>query len=660
MSRPKPPRDQPEPVSRSLLVYVLLAIVAASVVHDVFVRISKVETIPYSKFLALLDADGVDNLTLSENRLTGELKQTTKSQPKAFATVPVEDAGLAEKLHAKGVTFRREATSPFLMSLLSWVIAILLIAWALSFFVGRLSGGLRGGVLAMTKSRAKAYVEKEVKTTFADVAGVDEAKDELREVVDFLRNPSRYSRLGGHVPKGVLLVGPPGTGKTLLARAVAGEASVPFFSINGSEFVEMFVGLGAARVRDLFTEARKAAPCLLFIDEIDALGKSRVNGFSGIGSNDEKEQTLNQLLAEMDGFDAREGVILLAATNRPEILDQALLRAGRFDRQVLVGLPDQEGRRQILQVHLKKVVTAPDLDANRIAALTTGFSGADLANAVNEAALFATRRNGEHVTEADFTAAIERIVAGLEQRKKLINPDERRRVACHEMGHATVALTYKAKDPVHKVSIIPRGLGALGYTLQRPSEDRHLLAESELVTMIAVLLGGRAAEKAQLGEVSTGAADDLAKATDLARAMVVRYGMSASLGLATFEAPSPRFLGQVGGPYSAGLSEGTAEVIDAEVRRILDAAFALALRAIDEHRAFHVAGVERLLATETLDEPAIKKLWAENAGSSPIPPMHAPLRHAHAGARQPCARSDARPFPGAALSRAAEPHRRGV
>jgi cell division protease FtsH len=471
---------------------------------------------------------------------------------------------------------------------------------------------MQGGLLSFTKSKAKVYMEKAVKTTFADVAGIDEAKEELQEVVSFLREPQRYARLGGRIPKGVLLVGPPGTGKTLLARAIAGEANVPFFSINGSEFVEMFVGLGAARVRDLFEEAKKSAPCILFVDEIDALGKSRAIAGGSIGANDEKEQTLNQLLAEMDGFDPREGVILLAATNRPEILDPALLRAGRFDRQVLISLPDQRGRAEILKVHLQKIKADKNLDVGRVAALTPGFSGADLANIVNEAALVATRRGGDFVTEEDFSHAIERVVAGLEQKSRLISPEEKRRVAYHEIGHTTVALALGTSEKVHKVSIIPRGIGALGYTLRRPTEDRYLQDEDEILAKIAVLLAGRAAEKLIFGKVSTGAADDLSKATDLARAMVASYGMSERLGLAVYDIERPRFLSMMPGSESTRVvSEATARSIDQEVQRFLARAYELAQQAFNSNRDFVRIAAERLLAVETLDEAELSRLWQE-------------------------------------------------
>jgi cell division protease FtsH len=465
-----------------------------------------------------------------------------------------------------------------------------------------------GGLMSIGKSRAKVYVETDTRVTFADVAGVDEAKAELQEVIDFLKSPREYGSLGARMPKGILLVGPPGTGKTLLARAVAGEAGVPFYSISGSEFVEMFVGVGAARVRDLFEQARKAAPAIIFIDELDALGRARGAGQIP-GGNDEREQTLNQLLAELDGFDPSEGVVLLAATNRPEILDPALLRAGRFDRQVLVDRPDRAGRVQILKVHVRRIVMAEDIALDDIAALTTGFSGADLANLVNEAALLATRRRAERVTMADFTHAIERIVAGLEKRNRLINPRERRIVAYHEMGHALVALALPGVDAVHKVSIIPRGIGALGYTIQRPTEDRFLMTEAELRDKIAVLMGGRAAEKLAFDHLSTGAADDLARATDIARSMVARYGMDAGLGNVSYETERGGFLGERAPRYiERSYSEATAEAMDTAVRTVLHEVFRQALDILGRNRALLDRGAERLLEVETLDEAELRAL----------------------------------------------------
>jgi cell division protease FtsH len=461
--------------------------------------------------------------------------------------------------------------------------------------------------MSIGKSRAKIYVEKKTGVTFADVAGVDEAKAELQEVVEFLKDPGRYGRLGARIPKGVLLVGPPGTGKTMLARAVAGEAGVSFFSISGSEFVEMFVGVGAARVRDLFEQARQKAPAIIFIDELDALGRARGAGGFG-GGHDEKEQTLNQLLVELDGFDPSTGLVLLAATNRPEILDPALLRAGRFDRQVLVDRPDRPGRVQILTVHAKKIRLALDVNLEQVAALTPGFTGADLANLVNEAALLATRRGAESVTLEDFNHAIERLIAGLEKKNRLLNPNERRVVAHHEMGHAMVAMSLPGTDPVHKISIIPRGIGALGYTIQRPTEDRFLMTREELENKMAVLLGGRAAEEAVFGHLSTGAADDLAKVTDIARSMVMRYGMVKSLGFVAYEEERSPFLG---GPMPTGhreYSEQTAREIDVAVRDIVKAAYDKALGILSREKVLLESWARRLLEKETLGEAELEEL----------------------------------------------------
>jgi cell division protease FtsH len=457
------------------------------------------------------------------------------------------------------------------------------------------------------KSRAKIFEETDIKITFADVAGVDEAKQELREVVGFLKNPLFYGRLGARVPKGILLVGPPGTGKTLLARAVAGEAGVPFFSITGSEFVEMFVGVGAARVRDLFQQARARAPAIIFIDELDALGRARGADIPG-GGHEEKEQTLNQLLAEMDGFDASVDVVILSATNRPEILDPALLRAGRFDRQVLVDRPDRKGRVDILRVHIKKITVAATVDIETIASLTTGFTGADLANLANEAALVATRRRADAITLEDFTQAIERIVAGIEKKSRVLSAREREIVAHHEMGHALVALAIPGTDPVQKVSIIPRGIGALGYTIQRPTEDRFLISRAELANRMAVLLGGRAAEALIFGEVSTGAADDLAKATDVARNMAVRFGMTDELGQAVYEPESNSFLGGGNAWRPRTYGEAAADEIDRVIKALVEGAFQRSLEILEHNRPTLIACARELLARETLSTEDLSRL----------------------------------------------------
>lgn len=568
------------------------------------------EVIPYSEFLEYLDKGLVDRIAVGEQYITGFFKEPQAGKTQ-FVT-PRVDPAIANDLAKRGVQFTGVVESTFLRDILSWVVPVLVFfaIWAFIFRRFAERQGI-GGLMSVGRSKAKVYVEKDTKVTFDDVAGVDEAKAELKEIVEFLKNPKEYGRLGARIPKGILLVGPPGTGKTLLARAVAGEAGVPFFSISGSEFVEMFVGVGAARVRDLFEQARKAAPAIIFIDELDALGRAR-STLTGIGGHDEREQTLNQLLAELDGFDPSEGVVLLGATNRPEILDPALLRAGRFDRQVLVDRPDKNGRIQILKVHIKKVLLAPDVDIEKIAAMTTGFSGADLANLVNEAALLATRRRAEAVTMEDFTQAIERIVAGLEKRNRVLNPREREIVAYHEMGHALVALALPGTDVVHKVSIVPRGVGALGYTIQRPTEDRFLMTKDELLNKICVILGGRAAEKLVFDHLSTGAADDLVRATDIARAIVARYGMDERLGSIAYDVERSPFLQPAPGQFTFEriYSEDTAREIDLAVRRIVDQQFERALSILSRNREILEHCAQELLQAETLDEAALKRLTA--------------------------------------------------
>ena len=476
--------------------------------------------------------------------------------------------------------------------------------------MGRLGRG-QAQLSGLGRAKAKVFVERDLKIRFKDVAGVDEAKQELQEVIEFLKNPANYQRLGGRMPKGILLVGPPGTGKTLLARAVAGEANVPFFSINGSEFVEMFVGLGAARVRDLFEQARGQAPCILFIDEMDALGKARGISLVSGGANDEKEQTLNQLLAELDGFDSSQGVVLLAATNRPEILDPALLRSGRFDRQVVIDMPDRTGRAAILEIHMKKIKVASGVSVQSLAGLTAGFSGADLENLVNEAALIATRRGAMVVESRDFTSGIERIIGGLERKSRVMRPVEKERVAFHEMGHATLSLALEEGATVHKVSIIPRGVGALGYTMRRPIEDRYLMDRSELDSKLAILLGGRASETVYFKEISTGAADDLDKATEIAHAMVTRYGMSNELGLMTYGKPASPFLATGVQIRNFDYSDDTAKMIDQEILHLLEHAFSHSVRLVKAHESFVRRGVGILLEKEVLDEQELKALWEE-------------------------------------------------
>lgn len=588
--------------------YVIAAVFGVLLIQHFWIESQRVEPIPYSEFERYLDEGQINNIVVGNQFIRGYFKEPREGRTQ-FVTTRVDPA-LAQKLAEKGVRFTGAVESTFLRDVLSWVLPILLFFGLWMFVFRRIAEkqGL-GNFLPIGKSKAKVYVEKDIKVTFNDVAGVDEAKEELKEVVAFLRAPQDYGRLGARIPKGVLLVGPPGTGKTLLARAIAGEAGVPFLSINGSEFVEMFVGVGAARVRDLFEQARSMAPCIIFIDELDALGKAR-GAFPAVGGHDEREQTLNQLLVELDGFDPTQGIVLLAATNRPEILDPALLRAGRFDRQVLIDRPDKTGRVQILKVHMRKVTLAEDVDAEKIAALTTGFTGADLANLVNEAALLATRRGAPAVAMQDFTAGIERIVAGLEKKNRLLNSDERKVVAYHEMGHALVALAISKTDAVHKVSIIPRGVGALGYTIQRPTEDRYLMTRDELENKIAVLLGGRAAEKLVFGQLSTGAADDLAKVTDIARNMVARYGMDESLGYVVYEPERPSFLGNVPGPApnERQFSETTAEAIDAAVKSIVHAVFDRATAILTANRDVLERCVKSLLEKETLNEDELREL----------------------------------------------------
>ena len=590
--------------TRFHVAYVVFAIFAMVLIQEAWQRAQTVEVLPYSDFEKLLAEGKIAEVIVDDTHITGKLK--TPQGGKTVAIANRVEPQLADQLNKYDVKYTRVHQSTFVRDLLAWVVPALVFFGVWYFLARRMSQGLGGGFMSIGKSRAKIYVENKTGVTFADVAGVDEAKAELQEVVEFLKDPKKYGRLGARIPKGVLLVGPPGTGKTLLARAVAGEAGVAFFSISGSEFVEMFVGVGAARVRDLFEQARAKAPAIIFIDELDALGRAR--GAGPFGGHDEKEQTLNQLLVEMDGFDPSTGLVLLAATNRPEILDPALLRAGRFDRQILVDRPDKPDRLQILKVHVRKVKLAPGVDLGQVAALTPGFSGADLANLVNEAALLATRRGGDSVTLDDFTQAVERIVAGLEKKNRVLNPHERRIVAHHEMGHAMVAMALPGTDPVHKVSIIPRGVGALGYTIQRPTEDRFPMTREELDNKMAVLLGGRAAEDVIFGHLSTGAADDLAKVTDIARSMVMRYAMVEGLGHVAYEEERAPFLG---GPLPQGhreYSEETAREIDVAVRGIVERAYTKAVGILRRHRAALESWAQKLLERETLAESELAEL----------------------------------------------------
>ena len=591
--------------------YILIAFMIILALQNLWVQPQQTETISYSEFQHLLRQDEITEIEVGEQKIRGKLKNPTDDGRVNFVTTRVDPA-LAEELSQYNAKFTGVIESHFVANLLSWLFPIIVFfaIWLLVFRkIAEKQGGL-GGFMTVGKSKAKVYMETDTKITFNDIAGVDEAKKELEEVVAFLQQPREYGRLGARMPKGILLVGPPGTGKTLFARAVAGEAKVPFFSINGSEFVEMFVGVGAARVRDLFEQARQKAPCIIFIDELDALGRAR-GAFPGGGGHDEKEQTLNQLLAELDGFDPDQGVVLLAATNRPEILDPALLRPGRFDRHVLVERPDRRGRVAILKVHVKKIILGNDVDINAVASITPGFSGADLANLVNEAAVLATRRNAPTVEMEDFNDAMERITTGLEKKNRLLNPHEREVVAYHETGHAIVALASAGTDPIHKISIIPRGIGALGYTIQRPTEDRYLMTRAELETKLAVLFGGRAAEVLEFDELSTGAADDLVKATDLARSMVTRYGMEKRLGQMTYEERPQTFVEIPGMPQSQPreYSEETAREIDCAVRDILDAAYERSIDTLTRYHSELRETAKKLLQQETLtaeELPALK------------------------------------------------------
>ncbi len=582
-----------------------------------------VEVVPYSDLEQALAAGRVERVVVTDRELRAVLKAPDAAGKRVLTANRVEPdvSAWLDKFH---VPYSREAGSGWLSQLLGWVLPSIafLAVW---YFMIRGLGERQGvtGLTAIGKSHAKVMMERSTGVTFADVAGVDEAKEELREVVDFLKEPGRYGRLGARIPKGVLLVGPPGTGKTLLARALAGEAGVAFLSTNGAEFVEMFVGVGAARVRDLFETARRSAPAIIFIDELDALGRAR--GAYGLGGHDEKEQTLNQLLAEMDGFDPSVGVIILGATNRPEILDPALLRAGRFDRQVLVDRPDLKGRTDVLAVHARKVRLAADVDLAKVAAMTAGFAGAELANLVNEATLLATRRGADAVTLADFTAAIERIVAGLEKRTRVLNARERATVALHEMGHALVAMALPGTDPVQKVSVIPRGISALGYTIQRPTEDRFLMGRDEMQERMAVLLGGRAAEMLVNRLPSTGAADDLAKASELARALVTRYGMDEALGMVAYEEERRTFLpGVAVGLEPRRYSEATAREIDCAVRARVQAAFETASGILQRARPVLERAARRLLDQESLGETELAEIRAELGAASVAPTVAVP------------------------------------
>jgi cell division protease FtsH len=586
--------------------YVLLGIWVVLIVQNALSSYLAIKTIPYSEFLNLLKEKKVAEVAISANQIQGKMfvdeRDPTKTE--LFKTVRV-DPDLSELLEQYNVIFKGQLESTFLRNLFSWVFPVFLFIGIWYFLMKRMTGQ-QAGFMTLGKNKAKIYVENELNVTFRDVAGVDEAKQEMVEIIEFLKEPQRFTELGGKLPKGILLVGPPGTGKTLLAKAVAGESKVPFFSLSGSEFVEMFVGLGAARVRDLFVQAKQKAPCIIFIDELDALGKAR--GIGTMGGHDEREQTLNQLLVEMDGFDPKVGVILMAATNRPEILDPALLRPGRFDRHILVDRPDKKGREEILKVHLKNVTAVKNLDIEKLAAMTPGMVGADLANLVNEAALLAVRRKKKKVGMAEFEEAVERVMAGLEKKNRLINPEERRIVAYHELGHAVVALSLPGTDPVQKISIVPRGIAALGYTMQVPTEDRFLMRKTELLNKIATLLGGRAAEEIFLGDISTGAHNDLSKATDIARSMVKEYGMSNLVGQVYFARERrPLFMEaamQGGGEYS----EATAQMIDKEINEIISTQYDKAVEIVRKNKDSLEKAVIVLLEKEKIDGKELKRI----------------------------------------------------
>jgi cell division protease FtsH len=594
--------------------YLLIVIWIVFILHNLIVQMFAVERIAYSAFVKALQEGRVLEVAVTQDRIEGKMKFTKDGQEveKAFSTVRV-DPELSELLEKYDVTFKGVPESNFLKNLASWVLPVFLFV-GVWYLVMRRFTAQQGSFLTLGRKKARVYMEDEVGVTFDDAAGVDESKEELLEVIEFLKSPEKFTRLGGKLPKGILLVGPPGTGKTLLARAVAGESGVPFFSMSGSEFVELFVGMGAARVRDLFAQAKEKAPCIIFIDELDALGKARGMGITG--GHDEREQTLNQLLVEMDGFDATLGVILMAATNRPEILDPALLRPGRFDRHILVDRPDRKGRADILRVHLKGITVDKDVDVDTIAGMTPGFVGTDLANLVNEATLLAVRHKKNKVGMAEFQEAVERIIAGLEKKNRLINEKEREIVAYHEVGHALVALSLPGTEPVRKISIIPRGVAALGYTLQVPTEDRFLMSKSELLDKIAVALGGRAAEEIKFKDVSTGAHNDLSRATTIARSMVKEYGMSGQLGHIYFEKvrqekPFP----DMGLPSAKDYSEQTAQIIDQEIKAILDSQFEVAKQILTRHKKALDQGAALVLKEENIEGDRLKKLL--DAGKNP-------------------------------------------
>lgn len=576
----------------------------------------KKEQIPYSKFQQYLESDQIAECVIKENFIEGTLKSTNQKEGKSrhFVTIPLHDAELASALEKHGVKYSVALENHFLRDLLfTWIIpfAIIFLIWG---YLGRKMGSAGMNFMNIGKNKAHIHAEAGQEVTFKDAAGVDEAKQELGEVIEFLRNPEHFQRLGGRMPKGVLLVGPPGTGKTLLARAVSGEARVPFFNISGSDFIEMFVGVGAARVRDLFEQARTKAPCIIFIDELDTVGRQR-GGPVTIGGHDEREQTLNQLLVEMDGFDTTKGIVVLAATNRPDVLDKALLRAGRFDRQIVVDKPDLKGREDILKIHTRELKLSPDVDLKIIARRTPGFVGADLANVANEAAILAARKNRDAITTADFEAAIDRVIAGPEKKSSTLSPAEKHKVAYHESGHTLVAESVPTGEPVHKVSIIPRGIGALGYTLQVPEKEKFLVTKNELLDQIAILLGGRVAEEIIFGDISTGGQNDLERSSELARSMVCTYGMSEKLGAITFGKKNKSLF--LGTEYDEekNYSEETARQIDAEVKTVIKTSYKRASVILKENRSILDALAAELEEKEVLSGDEVEEIIKKHRGN---------------------------------------------
>ncbi len=589
------------------LLYFIIACIAFLFVINSYWSTSEVKTIPYSQFKEDLGQAKISDVTISNDSVQGTRKENSKAEK--FQTARVDDPDLVKDLQKNNVKFGGQYENKLLKGIISWVLPFvaIIIIWNLLM---RRMGGAPSSVLNFGKSRGKIFGQDEMTVTFDDVADVEEAKEELKEIIEFLRTPEKFLNIGGKIPKGILLVGAPGTGKTLLAKAVAGEAKVPFFSMSGSDFVEMFVGVGAARVRDLFAQAQEKAPCIIFIDELDALGKAR--GLNPLASHDEREQTLNQLLAEMDGFDTKKGVIIMGATNRPEILDPALLRPGRFDRHVLVDRPDIQGREEILRVHARGVKTAKEVDLKVIAARTPGFVGADLASLVNEAALLAARKGKAQVTNGEFDEAIDRVLAGLEKKKKVMSKREKEIVAHHEMGHALMASLLDTTDPVHKISIIPRGIAALGYTMQRPTEDRYLMTKKELMDRLSVLLGGRVSEEIIFGEVSTGAHDDLSKATDIAKSMVKEFGMSDRVGQITYEKERKSMFLDINPDHSSrDYSEETAREIDNEIKRIVEDAYATVKATLSDMRGLLEQAAQILLEKEVIEGEELRRLIKE-------------------------------------------------